>query len=206
MVWLAVSMPPTPTLFAAFLRGVATVQSLLPAQRALAPSQAAGAQYLALGVLTALLYVAASAALGAFTAKAPPARLGWWRGVAARGVRAYAQVSFALLGVALLLEAPQHALRAGAAIAGGGSAPPARLVWTWVIALLFAANDLLLALLGAVRPLVRLVALVAPTALRGSAGFGAAEVLGELGAAADLLVPRLGMCGLCLMLSLLGRK
>jgi len=198
-------MPPPITLASAFMRGVATVQALLPAQRALAPSQAAGAMWLALGVMTALVYVAASAALGAFTAKISP-RIGWARGAAAGFVLAYAQASFAALGVVLLLEAPQHGMRAGAAIGSGGAAPPARLVWTWTVALFLAANDLLLALLGAARPLVRLAALVAPLALRRSAGFGAVEVLGELGAAADLLVPRLGMCGLCLMLALLGRK
>ena len=195
-----------PTLAAAFARGVSIAQSLLPQQRALAPAQAAGAQWLALGHLTALLYVTASATLGAFTAKAPRLGGAWMRSGASAFVRAYAMASFAALSVVFLIEAPQHALRAGAALANGSAAPPPRLVWLWTLALFCVVNDLLLALLGAVRPLARLAALVAPPAMRRSGGFALSEALGELGAAADLLVPRLGMAGTCLVLTALGRK
>jgi hypothetical protein len=93
-----------------------------------------------------------------------------------------------------------------AAIAAAGATSPPRLVWTWTVACFCVANDLLLALLGAVRPLARLAALVAPPALRRSGGFALTEALGELGAAADLLVPRLGMAGTCLLLAALGKK
>jgi len=204
-------MPARVGLAEAFSRGVAAAQALLPSQRALAPSQAAGAMWVALGLLTALLYVGASATLGAFTARAPrrpaaAAASSWLRGAAGTFVRSYAQASFAALSVALLLEAPQHVLRAGAALAAERAAPPPRLVWTWTVALFCVCNDLLLALLGAVRPLARLAALVAPPAMRRSGGFALSEALGELGAAADLLVPRLGIAGMCLLLAALGRK
>jgi len=197
----------SPSLASSFARGVALAQSLLPQQRALAPAQAAGAQWLALGLITALLYVTASATLAAFTAKAP--RFGgaaWMRGGASAFMRAYAMASFAALSVAFLLEAPQLALRAGAALANDESSPPPRLVWLWTGTCFCVLNDVLLALLGALRPLARLVALAAPLAMRRSAGFALCEALGELGAAADLLVPRLGMAGTCLVLAALGRK
>jgi len=196
-----------PSLASAFARGVAVAQSLLPQQRALAPAQAAGAQWIALGLITALLYVTASATLGAFTAKAPRfGKAAWMRGGASAFVRAYAMASFAALSVAFLLEVPPLALRAGAALASEGTAPPPRPVWLWTITCFCVLNDVLLALLGAARPLARLVALAAPLSMRRSAGFALFEALGELGAGADLLVPRLGMAGTCLVLASLGRK
>jgi len=207
-------------------RGVLLVQSFLPSRRPAPPSQAASAQWLSLALITALLYLCASATLAAFwapTAAAAPKREAgaagpgtaapqpeWARGLrrsAAALVRTYAQASFALLSIALLVEAPPAAYRAGLALASAHAGarapplPPPRLVWLWTLAAFCAVNDLALGFVGALRAVTRLAACARPAATQRSTAFLLCEAVGELGLATDLLVTRIGLAGTVLVLA-----